>query len=125
MTQLQSKVNARIAALLARHTFDASDYAGLPARAETRAKMAREGVLTLNYRQTFLDCLIGLHVDGLTPEIILALYDSIARAPAPFMTACTEAWGNERKAGPAQTQSAGQAARGATGVGASGGGSPG
>jgi hypothetical protein len=104
MTQLQSRVNARIAALLARHTFDASDYAGLPARAETRAKMAREGVLTLNYRQTFLDCLIGLHVDGLTPEIILALYDGIARNPAPFMTACTENWGNERKAGPAQTE---------------------
>jgi hypothetical protein len=104
MTQLQSRVNARIAALLARHTFDASDYAGLPARAETRAKMAREGVLTLNYRQTFLDCLIGLHVDGLTPVIIHALYDGIARNPAPFMTACTENWGNERKAGPAQTE---------------------
>ena len=55
-------------------------------------------------RQTFLDCLIGLHVDGLTPEIIHALYTSIARAPAPFMTACTENWGNERKAGPAQTE---------------------
>jgi hypothetical protein len=104
MTQLQSKVNARIAALLARHACDASDYAGLPARAGTRAKMAREGVYALNYRQTFLDCLIGLHVDGLTPEIIHALYDGIARNPAPFMTACTENWGNERKAGPAQTE---------------------
>jgi hypothetical protein len=104
VTDLQSRVNTRIAALLARHAFDASDYAGLPARAETRAKMAREGVLTLNYRQTFLDCLIGLHVDGLTPEIIHALYAGIARNPAPFMTVCTEAWGNERKAGPAQTE---------------------
>jgi hypothetical protein len=72
---------------------DASDYAGLPARAGTRGTMAGEGVYALNYRQTFLDCLIGLHVDGLTPEIIHALYDSIARAPAPFMTACTENWG--------------------------------
>ena len=125
MTQLQSKVNARIAALPARHAFDASDYAGLPARAGTRGTMAGEGVYALNYRQTFLDCLIGLHVDGLTPEIILALYDSIARAPAPFMAACTEAWGNERKAGPAQTQAAGQAARGATGFGTSGVGSSG
>jgi hypothetical protein len=94
MTQLQSRVNARIAALLARHTFDASDYAGLPARAGTRGTMAREGVYALNYRQTFLDCLIGLHVDGLTPEIIHALYDGIARNPAPFMTACTENWGH-------------------------------
>ena len=117
MTQLQSRVNARIAALLARHTFDASDYAGLPARAETRAKMAREGVLTLNYRQTFLDCLIGLHVDGLTPVIIHALYDGIARNPAPFMTACTEAWGHTT-----------QAVREPTGAGrtaGAGGGSPG
>jgi hypothetical protein len=124
VTQLQLQVNTRIAALLARHTFDASDYAGLPARAETRAKMAREGVLTLNYRQTFLDCLIGLHVDGLTPVIIHALYDGIARNPAPFMTACTENWGNERKAGPAQTE----AVREPTGAGrtaGAGGGSPG
>jgi hypothetical protein len=104
VTQLQTKINARIAAFLARQRCDAYDYAGLPARAETRAKMAREGVLTLNYRQTFLDCLIGLHVDGLTPVIIHALYDGIARNPAPFMTACTENWGNERKAGPAQTE---------------------
>jgi hypothetical protein len=98
VTQLQSKVNARIAAFLARQRCDAYDYAGLPARAETRGTMTREGVLTLNYRQTFLDCLIGLHVDGLTPEIILALYDSIARAPAPFMTACTENWGHTTQA---------------------------
>jgi hypothetical protein len=64
--------------------------------------MAREGVLTLNYRQTFLDCLIGLHVDGLTPEIIHALYDGIARNPAPFMTACTENWGQTPSVLPAQ-----------------------
>jgi hypothetical protein len=123
MTQLQSRVNARIAALLARHTFDASDYAGLPARAETRAKMAREGVLTLNYRQTFLDCLIGLHVDGLTPEIIHALYARIAKNPAPFMAVCTEAWGTERKAAVREPTGAGMTAGaggGSSSVGSSG-----
>jgi hypothetical protein len=99
MTQLQSKINARIAAQsLARQRCNAYDYAGLPARAETRGTMTREGVLTLNYRQTFLDCLIGLHVDGLTPGIIHALYDGIARAPAPFMAACTENWGQTTQA---------------------------
>jgi len=117
MTQLQSKVNARIAELLARHACDACDYAGLPARAETRATMTREGVLTLNNRQTFLDCLASLHVDGLTPGIIHALYDGIARDPAPFMTACTENWGHTT-----------QAVREPTGAGrtaGAGGGSPG
>jgi hypothetical protein len=98
VTQLQSLVNTRIAALLARHAFDASDYAGLPARAETRGTMTREGVLTLNNRQTFLDCLASLHVDGLTPGIIQALYDGIARHPAPFMAACTENWGQTTQA---------------------------
>jgi len=113
VTQLQSKVNARIAELLARHACDACDYAGLPARAETRATMTREGVLTLNNRQTFLDCLASLHVDGLTPGIIQALYAGIARNPTPFMAACTENWGAATTGKPAET------ARGA------GGGSPG
>jgi hypothetical protein len=123
VTQLQSKVNARIAAFLARQRCDAYDYAGLPARAETRGTMTGEGVYALNYRQTFLDCLIGLHVDGLTPEIIHALYARIAKNPAPFMAVCTEAWGTERKAAVREPTGAGMTAGaggGSSSVGSSG-----